>query len=244
MTDAATPLPLHRLVLEQIRVLVVAGIGTGAIVVGVGSRLAMLALRLTSPGSVIGRQSDDDFTIGEFTISGTYNLLLLGAAVGIVGVAAYQCVAPRLIGPLWFRRSTVALASGVVVGSMLVHADGIDFRVLKPMWFAIGLFVLLPALFGAAIGAVVDRVSLLASSSARGRRRWILPGVLFACFPLTIILLAPGALIFTIWVGARERTPLMSWTRSRPATLVARAGWLGIAVLGLVALIGDVTALT
>ena len=41
MTDAATPLPPHRLVLEQIRVLVVAGIGTGAIVIGVGSRLAL-----------------------------------------------------------------------------------------------------------------------------------------------------------------------------------------------------------
>jgi hypothetical protein len=244
MTDAAAPLPLHRLVLEQIRVLVVAGIGTGAIVVGVGSRLAMLALRLTSPGSVIGRQSDDDFTIGEFTLGGSYNLLLLGAAVGIIGVAAYQCVAPRLIGPLWFRRLTVALASGAVVGSMLVHADGIDFRVLKPMWFAIGLFVLLPALFGAAIGAVVDRVSDPTSFSAQGRRRWILPVVLFACFPLTIVVLAPGALIFTIWLGVRERTPLMAWTRSRPATLFARAGWLGIAVLGLVALVGDVTALT
>ncbi len=103
MTDAPTPRPLQHLVLEQIRVLVVAGIGTGAIVVGVGSRLAMLALRLTSPDSVIGRQSDDDFTIGEFTLGGSYNLLLLGAAVGIIGVAAYQCVAPRLIGPLWFR---------------------------------------------------------------------------------------------------------------------------------------------
>ncbi len=125
---------------------------------------------------------------------------------------------------------------------MLVHADGIDFRVLEPMWFAIGLFVLLPALFGAAIGAVVDRVSN-PSSSAQGRLRWILPVVLFACFPLTIVVLAPGALIFTVWLWARERTPLMAWTRSRPATLLARAGWLGIAVLGLVALIGDVTAL-
>lgn len=243
MTPAPAPRSLDRLVLEQIRVLVVAGIGTGAIVVGIGSRLAMLALRLTSPDSVIGRQSDDDFTIGEFTLGGSYNLLLLGAAVGIIGVAAYQCVAPRLIGPLWFQRLTVALASGVVVGSMLVHADGIDFRVLKPMWFAIGLFVLLPALFGAAIGAVVDRVSD-PTLNARGRVRWILPVVLFAFFPLTIVVLAPGALIFAIWLGVRERTPLMAWTRSRPATLLARAGWLGIAVLGLVALVGDVTALT
>ena len=43
-------------------------------------------------------------------------------------------------------------------GSILVHADGIDYRLLKPTWFAIALFVALPALFGGLIGPVVDRV--------------------------------------------------------------------------------------
>jgi hypothetical protein len=91
---------------------------------------------------------------------------------------------------------------------------------------------------------VVDRVSDPKSFSAQGRRRWIIPIVLFACFPLTIVVLAPSALIFAVWLLARERTPLMAWTRSRPATRFAQAGWLGVAVLGLVALVGDITALT
>ena len=86
------------------RVIVVAGIPYGVVVAGIGSRLAMLLLRVTSPDRVIGAQSDDDFTIGRFTIAGTYNLLLLGAVVGIIGAAAYRLVAPRLIGPTWFRR--------------------------------------------------------------------------------------------------------------------------------------------
>ena len=147
---------LRSAVVEQVRILAVAGITVGVIVVGLGSRLAMFVLRLTSPDSVIGVQSDDDFTIGKLTLAGTYNLALLGTSVGIIGVAAYQCVSPRLIGPTWFRRLTVALASGAVVGSMLVHGDGIDFRVLEPTWLAIGLFVLLPAIFGAVIGPVVE----------------------------------------------------------------------------------------
>ena len=48
-----------RTVLRQLRLLIVAGIATGVIVVGIGSRLAMLLLRLTSPDFVIGMQSDD-----------------------------------------------------------------------------------------------------------------------------------------------------------------------------------------
>jgi len=76
----------------------------------------MMLLRLTSPDAVRGIQSDDDFTIGRFTHAGTYNLLVLGAAIGITGAAVYQWVRPWLPGPWWFRRLTVALGSGVVVG--------------------------------------------------------------------------------------------------------------------------------
>ncbi|MEX2252307.1 MAG: hypothetical protein WD895_09595 [Acidimicrobiia bacterium] len=121
------------------RVLIVAGIPVGVLVAGVGSRLAMLLIRVTSPDRVVGVTSDDGFTIGEVTLGGTYNLLLLGAAVGVIGAGAYQMVAPWLIGPIWFRRLTTGLASAAVVGSMLVHADGIDFTLLKPTWLAIGL---------------------------------------------------------------------------------------------------------
>jgi hypothetical protein len=229
---------------EQLRVLTVAGIAVGVIVVGVGSRLAMLALRLTSPDSVIGVQSDDDFTIGTFTLSGSYNLLLLGAAVGIIGVAAYQCVEPRLIGPTWFRRLTVALASGAVVGSMLVHSDGVDFRLLKPTWFAIGLFVLLPALFGGAIGPVVERVREPTSRTAVGRVRWILPIVLVLAFPLTIPIVVISAFVFTAWVLLADAAGTRPLVSGRFAVRVTQACWLAIAVLGLAALIGDVRALS
>jgi hypothetical protein len=229
--------------LEQLRVLAVAGIGVGVLVVGFGSRLAMLALRLTSPNNVIGIQSDDDFTIGRFTLGGTYNLLMLGGAVGIIGVAVYQCVSPRLVGPHWFRRLTIALAAGAVGGSLLVHSDGIDFRLLKPTWFAIGLFVLLPALFAVAIGAAVDRVSRPSSITARGRTRWALPVGLALAFPFTIVLLAVAAVVFPSWVVVRSSTPLARVASSRVGNVVIQAGWLAVAVLGFTALVSDVNAL-
>ena len=146
--------------------LALAGISTGVVVAGVGSRLAMLTLRLTSHPRVIGVQSDDDFTIGRFTFFGTYNLLVLGAAFGVIGAAVYQWVRPWLIGPQWFRYVTVGLACGAVVGSMLIHADGIDFRALTPTWLAIALFVALPFLFG-----VADRRGRWIVSTGKDRSR-------------------------------------------------------------------------
>src|SRR6476646_5216117 len=79
--------------LELLRILVVTGVSVGIVVIGLGSRLAMLLLRLTSPDSVIGVTSDDGFEIGRVTLAGTYNLLLIGATVGFIGAVAYVAVA-------------------------------------------------------------------------------------------------------------------------------------------------------
>ena len=227
-------------VVERLRVLVVAGIPVGVVVVGIGSRLAMLLLRVTSPEQVRGVESDDGFTIGQITLAGTYNLLMLGAAVGIIGAAAYRTVAPWLIGRTWFRRVTTAAASGAVVGSMLIHADGVDFTVLKPTWLAIGLFIALPAAFGALIGPAVDSVSAPASSTVRGRRRWALPILLVACFPPTLMLLPFAAAMLVASMALRRAFP-----RVVPASVrfAMQAIWLSIALVGLVALVGDIQAI-
>ena len=229
---------------EGVRLLVVAGIPVGVVVAGLGSRLAMLLLRLTSPVAVRGVQSDDDFTIGQVTLAGTYNLLLLGAAFGIIGAAAYQWVRPWLLGPWWFRRLTVALGSGVVVGSMLLHADGIDFVVLKPTWLAIGLFVALPALFGLAIGAAVDRIGRAGSWTTRGWKRWALPIALVAPFPPTLFILVVATAVLAMWLIIRP-AGAVEWLRGSTGNrFIVRVLWLGIAVLGLVALRNDITAIT
>jgi hypothetical protein len=224
----------------ELYVLIVAGITAGALVVGAGSRVAMMVLRLTSADSVKGVISDDGFTIGRATLGGTYNLFMLGAVVGIIGAAAYQWVRPWLLGPRWFRRCTVALASGAVGGAMLVHADGVDFRLLTPLWLTIGLFVALPAVFAVTVAVVVDRVERTALDEATSRRGWILPVVLVAVFPATLIVLAVGTGVLLVWVIARELPALRRLARARATGVVARAAWLGIAVFGLVVLVGDI----
>ncbi len=230
--------------IENIRVLIVAGIPTGALVVGLGSRIAMFVLRITSPDRVHGVRSDDDFVIGKVTIGGTYNLLQIGAAVGIIGAGVYMLVAPWLIGPVWFRRLTTGLASAVVAGSMLVHDKGIDFHVLQPTWLAIGLFVALPGLFGIAIAAAVDAVRRPDTWTARGRRRWALVIVSVACFPATLLIVMV-AVVVTAFGEVLRAAGVLRIVRGLPAhALVIRSLWLLIAVAGLIALINDITAIT
>ncbi len=127
---------------------------------------------------------------------------------------------------------------------MLLHADGIDFTVLKPTWLAIGLFIALPALFGLAIGPAVDRVGRPGSWTTRGRTRWVLPVVLVAPFPPTLFVLAWATAVLAVWLLVR---PLAADERLRASTsygLVVRALWLVIATFGLVALANDITAIT
>ncbi|MCE9622660.1 MAG: hypothetical protein K8R99_09975 [Actinomycetia bacterium] len=230
-------------VLERMRVLIVAGVATGALVVGIGSRLAMLLLRVTSSERVNGLQSDDDFTIGRFTLAGTYNLVMLGSLVGVIGFGVYRLVKPWLIGPQWFRRLTLGIASGVVVGPMLIHADGIDFTVLKPKWLAIGLFIALPALFAVAIGVVVDAVDRPESWTARRRWRWLLPIIIVACVPVILIFLALALIPVGIWALAGDVDFPAEVRSVRWLPNAIRSAWLVIVALGLSALINDVTAL-
>ncbi|MFY9913587.1 MAG: hypothetical protein WAK18_02890 [Nocardioidaceae bacterium] len=227
---------------ELVRLIVTAGIPVGVVVAGLGSRLAMLLLRVTSPDSVRGVTSDDGFTIGQVTLGGTYNLFVIGAAVGVIGAAAYIAVAPWLVGPTWLRRTTVGLTAGVVVGSLLVHADGVDFVLLTPRWLAIGLFVALPVVMGVALAIALERAARPDAWAAQGSRRLVVPLVLTLVFlpslPVTLVV----ALIVAVLLPVR-RALLRPLQESAIGTFVVRALFLTVPLGGSIALGQDLTAL-
>ncbi len=216
-----------------------AGIWLGALVGGVGGRLAMLVLRLLSPDSVNGVVSDDGFLIGEVTLSGTYSLVAVGAVFGVIGASAYRWVDHWLIGPGWFRQVTAALGAGAVVGSMLVHADGVDFQLLRPLWLAIAFFVLIPAVFGFFIGPLEQVLARPDAWVNRGRRGWIVPIVsIMAVPPLVFVVAIVSAL--RLLAAAIRQDPSSHPVRDNPKyCFLVRGAWLAIAVLGLVSLVGD-----
>ena len=228
--------------LETLRIVVVAGLSVGILVIGLGSRLAMMLLRLTSPDTVIGVTSDDGFVIGRTTLSGTYNLVSIGAGFGLIGAVAYLAVAPWLVGPVWFRRFTVGVTAGVLGGGILIHTDGVDFTATGPLWFAVALFVVLPLTSGLALALVTDAVAAPGSRTSRGRTRWALPVLLLVLVPQALVVLGPLSLVVAALLVLR-RLLLTRIRSSRLATLGVRSAFLAVPVLALVELGQDLAEL-
>lgn len=135
----------------------------GALVGGVGGRLAMLLLRLTSPESV-GMISDDGFEIGVVSLDTAQLVLAMAMLGGINGVlyATLRGAIPRRLRlPLW------SVFSAALGGASIVHDDGVDFTFLEPAALAIALFVLLPGGAAAVVVLLVERWSVVEPWSDR-----------------------------------------------------------------------------
>ena len=70
-----------------------------------------------------------------------------------------------------------------------------------------------------------------------------MPIALVVVFPPTLLILGTSAVVFTVWTLVRD-TGVRRLTSGRVVDVVVQALWLGVAVLGLLALVGDVRALT
>lgn len=139
---------------RSVSVAAVAGALAGLLVGGVGGRLAMLLLRLTSPDVVLGLTSDDGFRIG---VVSSKTLVFIGemAVAGAPFGAIYGLV--RLGIPPWARVPLWSVACAASFGQAIVHDEGIDFTLIEPAALAVALFVALPAAWGALVAALVER---------------------------------------------------------------------------------------
>lgn len=150
----------------------IAGAMAGLVWGGVGGRLAMRVLFLTSDDGVRGAESDSGFEIGRFTLSGTMFLLVFtmvsGAVIGLVGGVLRMVTTGTL--------KQVALGAGVtsaaLFGTFLVAPEGVDLQILDPVWLAVALFVVLPGVWATLVVFLAD---------------WLTrPGVLFFSLPARI----------------------------------------------------------
>ncbi|HEX5862572.1 MAG TPA: hypothetical protein VFY58_12060, partial [Nocardioides sp.] len=93
-----------------------------------------------------------------------------------------------MVGPDWFRLLSISVGPAVVIGAIVVHIEGVDFRVLDPAWLAVVLFVLVPGAYCAMLHVFSER----ALRSGRDLPRpllvlGLLPWVVL--LPLTFLLL-------------------------------------------------------
>ncbi|WP_188110467.1 hypothetical protein [Aeromicrobium ginsengisoli] len=142
--------------LRKLAVATLAGAVVGFLVGGVGGRLIMGLLAGLNAEDA-GALSDDGFTMGQVTLGGTLNLLLVGTVLGVLGGGIHLAVRDLRIGPGWFRAASLAVGAMVVVGAGLVHSDGVDFTLLEPTWAAIGLTLAIPFVFALALPPLADR---------------------------------------------------------------------------------------
>lgn len=220
------------------------GFLTGLIVGGVGGRVAMLVLRLTSDPSVHGLETDDGFTIG--VVSGETGFLVTATAfLGVAGALVYLAFRPWI--PSRMRPWISGIVAGVVGGAVVIRSDGIDFTLLSPIWLAVAMFVALPAAYGFVLAVLVERSFL----RPVGRRWRSFAGLAFLLpllsLPVALGVRAPiaaGVVVAAavgLWFLARGSGLASAWT-SPAVTWAGRATVAVLTTLAGVELIRDVVA--
>lgn len=221
------------------------GFLTGATVGGLGGRIAMLVLRLTSDPSVRGLESDDGFTIG--IVSGaTMFLVSATALLGVIGALVYLAIRPWI--PPRLRPWTFGLIAGVVGGALVIRPGGVDFTRLSPISLAVAMFIALPAVYGIVLAVLVERS--LQRPVGSGWRAFVGLAFIFPLLPLPLSLglRAPAALgvavavVVVIWFLGRDAGFASAWT----APAVTWLGRTAVAVLTAFAaaeLVRDVAAI-
>ena len=116
----------------------------------------MRIVLLTSDDHVRGITSDDGFEIGTLSTA-TIFLLIFTTILGAIAGFAYGLIRMVTAGPTWAVSVGTAVAAASIGGAAIVHTDG-DFRILEPLWLTVGLFVLIPGLWGASVVVVTERL--------------------------------------------------------------------------------------
>ncbi|HJR46033.1 MAG TPA: hypothetical protein VJ927_10560 [Actinomycetota bacterium] len=210
------------------------GLVAGLLIGGIGSRLAMFVMRATTGDSVVGLESDDGFTIGQLS-GDTFFLILFAGVAGMVASLFYGLV--RVWLPTRHRAWWFGALGALVGGSVIVHADGIDFSLLHPVALAVVMFVALPGLGATALSVVMERAL---ERSERRSKGWLavlipLPGLLLTG-PLGLLLIVALAAGYAL----ESKVPLVRIWQSRPVTWLGRAALMAWGVAALIALVTDI----
>jgi hypothetical protein len=212
-----------------------AGLISGALIGGLGGRLAMFLLRVTSDPSLSGLETDDGFEIGSFTGS-TIFLVALCVATGVLGGLFYLAVRPW--APRRYRAAAMATLVGAAGGATIIKSEGIDFTLVEPRALSIALFIALPALYGAAVSILTERFL----DKKEGRVGSWGPIALMPLLGLAI--LGPFAAVVLVvclagWM-LNLKLPILDVWNSRPISLIGRTVLIAITCATSATLIADI----
>ena len=210
------------------------GILGGVLTAGLGGRLLMRIIAVTSDQQAQGRLTEADEVVGRVSVDGTIFLVLFvgvfAGAVGATGFALARSVLPR--GGAAAGLVVAGIVGGLLVlPSDLLNPESVDFRILGPTWLAALMIVVLVAVFGATSGVLIDTfTSRWPAPSVRGRG-------LVGLLPIVVLIL-PSPLFLAVLVVVVVR----GW--ERPGLVHGRIGRSIAALLAVAGLAGWVWILT
>ncbi len=207
-------------IVRMVSATVIIGAGLGALIGGIGGRIAMRILFATSDDRVKGVTSDDGFEIGRFTLASTIGLVVLTALIGVLAALLYLVARPFVLPLGAAVVPAMAALYGVLGGAMMVHRDGVDFNTLEPAALAIGLFVAICAGFGAAVSSLTN--AAVADGGWAARRSWWLLG------PPVLLALLPPFVVVVCFAGTCN---WLASVRNRPVWLWRVVDWSAVAVI-------------
>lgn len=210
------------------------GLIVGLVWFGIGGRLLMRVLALTSSEAVQGAFTDAGEEIGVVSFSGTVALLVFGALpFGLLGAGVYGLLRPLLPERSTPRLGTCAVVGGVVALFGVVDVEGRDFSLLEPSWLAVALLLALGAGGGVALSLVAERLRpfYLEAPTSFPRVLAFLPLVVVAIPVVAIPVVILGIAYLVIMRIARPSW-LLSTMRFAVTAIVALAAVMGIVRLG------------
>lgn len=211
-----------------------AGLLSGLVIGGLGGRLAMGILRLTSDPSLNGLLTDDGFEIGIVSGS-TLFLVLMCGALGLIGGVLYLVVRSWL--PESYRGTLVAIIAGAVGGALVIKPEGIDFTLVEPLILSIPMFIVIPALYGWSVMVMTERLMKRKSSSLSAGAAFVPLLGLALIGPIGVIVLALG---FLGWMLVRRFPALSSVWRNNLVVVLGRTALAALTIVSLVALTQDI----
>ena len=203
------------------------GIIVGGLLGGVGGRLAMRLLAVTSDDRLRGRVTDDDEIVGRVTLGGTVGFIIFMALGGAVLAMLYVVLRRWLPRQPVVRTLAFSALFWAVQGQDIFESDGFDFSELGPRWLAVLLFTLILIGVGALTVAGVDRA--LGRWPTPSARHWasVMPlAPLIVFFPVLVF----AGLIGLVALGI-ERSRLA--TRLWQSRAVSILGGLALVITGL-----------
>ena len=235
-----------------------AGAIVGIVVAGLGGRLVMRLAAILQPDSV-GRFTENGFQIGEITLSGSLELILVGLFIGLIGGTIWVVVSPWTPGT-GVRRAIITMPMAIALGSFfLIEGDNRDFQILQHDPVVVASLIVLVALVGLTLPLTYDWLGrrLPHATSGRSRATWLYAIIAllgaFLVLPIVIASYLFTAHEATVRVGLALLVvglSTLSWWvlrirgRAEPPTIltiVGRTALLVAVVLGFAATVAEVS---